>query len=128
MRCIVTLIIVLVFPCFALGASVTLNWDPPIFSCDGSTLNDLAGYVILWGSNSGGPYPYLHNVDDPTAASVTVNIGSVENITMYFASVSVDSSGNRSDDVGGCGLSNEVAISFGPVLPSPPVGLSATVQ
>jgi hypothetical protein len=126
--CIITLILILVFPCFALGASVTLNWTPPTFSCDGSTLDDLAGYIVLWGTNSRGPYTNLHNVDDPAATSATVNIGPVENVTMYFTSVSVDSSGNRSDDVGGCGPSNEVAISFGPVPPSPPVGLSATVQ
>jgi hypothetical protein len=128
MRSTIVLVLLLIFPGTALGASVTLTWNPPIFSCDGSTLNDLAGYVVLWGPNSGGPYPNLHNVDDPAATSATVNIGSVENVTMYFVSVSVDSSGNRSDDVGGCGPSNEAAISFGAVLPSPPVGLSAIVQ
>lgn len=125
---VITLILILVFPCLALGASVTLSWTPPMFSCDGSILDDLAGYIVMWGPNSGGPYPNLHNVDDPAATSATVNIGSVENVTMYFVSVSVDSSGNRSDDVGGCGPSNEVQVSFGAVPPSPPIGLSVSVQ
>jgi hypothetical protein len=120
----IALILILLFPCFASGASVSLNWSPPAFSCDGSTLDDLAGYVILWGTNPGGPYLNQHNVDDPMATSAVVNVGSVENVTLYFVSVSVDSSGNRSDDGGGCGPSNEAAISFGAVSPSPPSGLS----
>jgi hypothetical protein len=120
----IALILILLFPCVALGASVSLNWNPPVFSCDGSSLDDLAGYVIMWGLNPGGPYPNLHNVDDPTATSDVVNVGSVENVTLYFVSVSVDSSGNRSDDSGGCGPSNEVSISFGALPPSPPSSLS----
>lgn len=120
----IALVLILFLPCLALGASVTLTWQPPAFSCDGSTLSDLAGYVIMWGPNSGGPYPNLHNVDDPAATSATVNVGSQENTTLYFVSVSVDTSGNRSDDAGGCGPSNETAISFGPVPPSPPTGLT----
>jgi len=124
-RCSIALILILVFPCMAFGASVSLSWSPPVFSCDGSTLNDLAGYVILWGPTSGGPYPNMHNVDDPAATSATVNVGSQENTTLYFVSVSVDSSGNRSDDAGGCGTSNETSVSFGSVSPSPPSGLSA---
>ena len=122
----IALILVLLFPCFALGASVTLSWNPPVFSCDGSTLGDLAGYVVLWGTNSGGPYVNQHNVDDAFATSANVNVGSVENVTLFFTSVSVDSSGNRSDDSGGCGPSNEVAVSFGAVPPAPPTGLSGS--
>ena len=124
----VALIVVLLFPCFAMGATVNLSWNPPVFSCDGSTLNDLAGYVVLWGTTPGGPYLNQHNVDDALATSASVNVGSVENITLYFTSVSVDSSGNRSDDNGGCGPSNEVAISFGAVPPSPPTGFTGSVQ
>ena len=127
-KTLAAVLIILIFPCMATAASVTLNWNPPVFSCDGSTLDDLAGYIIMWGSNPGGPYPNLHNVDDPNATSATVNVGSVENITLYFVSVSVDSSGNRSDDVGGCGPSNETSVSFGAVPPSPPSSLTAAAQ
>ena len=126
-RCTSILILVLLFPGIAMGASVTLSWTPPDFSCDGSALTDLGGYVILWGSSPGGPYTNQHHVDDPMAASATVNVGPVENVTLYFVSVSVDTSGNRSDDAGGCGPSNEVAISFGAVSPSPPTGLEGAV-
>ncbi|UCG39080.1 MAG: hypothetical protein JSV00_02250 [bacterium] len=125
MRYAVVLILNFLLPAPAMGASVTFNWSPPSTSCDGSALSDLFGYAILWGTNSGGPYLNQHNVDDPGATSVTINVGSVENQTLYFVAVSVDSSGNRSDDVGGCGTSNEVAQYFGPVPPSPPRGLVA---
>jgi hypothetical protein len=29
-------------------ASVPLSWTAPQFNCDGSTLDDLAGYIVLW--------------------------------------------------------------------------------
>lgn len=128
MRGSIALILILFFPSFALGASVSLSWNPPAFSCDGSTLDDLAGYVVMWGLNSGGPYPNLHNVDDPLATSATINVGSVENVTLHFVAVSVDSSGNRSDDVGGCGPSNETILYFGAVSPSPPTGLAGAIN
>jgi len=127
-RLLMVLILILLFPCFAMGASVTLHWNAPVFSCDGSSLDDLAGYVILWGTRPGGPYPNQHHVDDPNATSTSVNLGSIESQTLYFVSVSVDSSGNRSDDLGGCGTSNETSVSFSAVAPSPPTGLSGTVQ
>jgi hypothetical protein len=124
----ILLIFVLLFPCLAFGASVSLNWERPVFSCDGSTLDDLAGYIIMWGTRPGGPYPNMHNVDNPAATSATVNVGSQENTTLYFVSVSVDTSGNRSDDLGGCGTSNEVSVTLESVAPSPPTGLSVMIQ
>ena len=128
MRYLAVFLLVLVFPCYALGASVTFNWSPPATNCDGSSLNDLHGYALLWGSTPGGPYLNQHNVDDPTATSVTINVGAVENSTLYFVAVSVDDSGNRSDDLGGCGVSNEISVSFGAVPPSPPSGLVGRVN
>jgi len=124
----IAIILVLFLPCLAFGASVTLTWERPVFSCDGSTLDDLAGFIIMWGTRSGGPYPNMHNVDNPSATSATVNVGSQENTTLYFVSVSVDTSGNRSDDAGGCGTSNEVSVTLESVAPSPPTGLSVMIQ
>ncbi len=128
MRYFLIMVLVLVFPSLAFSSSVTLNWNVPTTSCDGSPVDDLAGYVVLWGMTPGGPYLNQHNVDDPQATSVSVNVGSVENVTLYFVTVSVDNSGNRSNDNGGCGPSNEVAISFGAVPPSPPTGLTGVAQ
>ena len=77
------------------AASVSLTWTAPQFSCDGSVLDDLAGYVMVWGTSPGGPYPNQHNVDDPLATSVVIDVGPVENVTLYFRGASVDTSGNR---------------------------------
>ena len=127
MRFITALFMVLFLPCYAFASSVTFNWMAPTSNCDCSALADLHGYAILWGTSSGGPYLNQHSVDNPAATSVTINVGAVENTTLYFVAISVDSSGNRSDDFGGCGFSNEVAIPFGPVSPSPPSGLVGRV-
>ncbi len=126
MRSTIVLVLLLIFPGTALAATVTFNWVAPAFNCDGSDLNDLSGYAIMWGAASGGPYLNQHNVDDSLATSVTVNVGTVENTTLYFVAISVDSAGNRSDDLGACGASNEVSISFGPVAPAPPMSLTAS--
>ena len=106
-----------------MAADVWLSWTPPLISCDGSGLTDLFGYVVTWGPNAGGPYPNAHNVDDPNATGTTIDVGSVENVTLYFVAESVDTSGNRSTDIGGCGWSNEVAIPLGATPPSPPTGV-----
>lgn len=124
----VVLILFLLFPLTAHSASVTLTWNPPSVSCDGSTLNDLFGYVVKWGISPGGPYPNEVDVDDATATSASVNVGDQENVTLYFVVVSRDTSGNRSDDSTGCGTSNEVQIPFGPVPPSPPSGAAGSVD
>lgn len=111
----------------AQAKQVWLSWTPPLLSCDGSGLTDLAGYVVTWGQNPGGPYPNTHNVDDPSATGTTIDVGSVENTTLYFVSESVDTSGNRSADVGGCGWSNQVEIPFGATPPAPPMGVAGGV-
>ena len=81
----------------------------------------------MWGFTSGGPYPNQHDVDDPLATSAIVDVGSLENTTVYLVAVSVDTSGNRSDDSGGCGYSNEVVIPFLRTFPAPPTGAAGAV-
>ena len=105
------------------GSQVTLSWISPEFNCDGSDLDDLSGYVVMWGDTSGGPYTGQHSVDDPNATSAVVDITGIENTTIYFVAVSVDTSGNRSDDVGGCGYSNEYSHPFPRTYPEPPSGV-----
>ena len=126
----ITILLALVLALIAspvMAADVWLSWTPPLLSCDGSGLTDLFGYVVTWGQNPGGPYPNEHSVDDPNATGTTINVGTVENTTLYFVAVSVDTSGNRSDDAGGCGWSNEVLIPFGATPPSPPAGVAGEV-
>jgi hypothetical protein len=72
--------------------STTLSWQPPTKNTDGSTLTDLAGYKIYWGTTQGN-YPNV----------VTINIGIssyvVDNLvagTYFFVMTSLSSSGEES--------------------------------
>ena len=119
---------ILFLPSVGMSASVRLTWDAPTSKCDLTPLTDLAGYVVMWGQNSGGPYTNWHDVDDALATSEMVDLGDVSNMTLYFAVASVSTSGDRSDDPGGCGVSNEVTVTFPKILPLPPTGVVVVVQ
>jgi hypothetical protein len=103
-------------------ASVPLSWTAPQFNCDGSTLDDLSGYVIKWW-NQDTPGTAIE-VDVGLVTSTVINlIGDVEGKSFVFVAVSKDSNGNRSDDPGGCGASNEKVVPFGITYPAPPTTL-----
>ena len=55
----------------ATGA-LTLSWTPPMENTDGSQLDDLAGYRIRWGTQSG-LLPNTMDVDSPGISSFTVD-------------------------------------------------------
>lgn len=78
--------------------SLTLSWTPPSRDADGSPLQDLAGYRIHWGTQTGN-YPNALQVNEPGIASFLI-----ENLAPgnYFCAVSAfDAAGNESE------LSNE---------------------
>jgi hypothetical protein len=110
----------------AMAQSVQLNWGAVVQNCDLSVANDIAGYVILWGTNLGGPYPNEHIVSTPSI-STTIDVGSQEGSSVYFVAVAYDINSNRSDDPGGCGTSPELVVNFPMVLPSPPSLLTGVV-
>jgi hypothetical protein len=73
--------------------SVTLSWTAPTQNEDGTTLTDLAGYTIYWGTTSGS-YPNSVTVDN---ASVTTYV--VENLapgTYEFVATAFNTSGVES--------------------------------
>jgi hypothetical protein len=74
-----------------IGSGVaSLQWEIPPSKVDGSPLDDLAGYRILYGRNSGD----LDNsvlVDDP--AMTSYEFSTLSSGTWYFAVVAVSSSG-----------------------------------
>lgn len=73
--------------------SATVRWTPPTANSDGTSLTDLAGYQIRFGSNTGA-VGYVINVDNPS-----VNAYVVENLpsgSWYFAVVAVNASGATS--------------------------------
>ena len=112
---------------FADVQTVGVSWTRPDFNCDGSTLSDLSGYKVLWGMTQGGPYLNEHDIDGGDILSTTIDITAPENSTVYMVSVAVDIYGNRTDDAGGCGYSNEVAVPFPHSIPMAPTGLGVVV-
>ena len=73
--------------------SVTLSWTPPTKNDDGTTLTDLAGYKIYWGTGSGS-YPNSIKIDNPGISTYVVeNLapGTYEFVATSFNSEDVES-------------------------------------
>ena len=78
--------------------SVTLNWTPPIENTDGSTLVDLAGYNIYWGSTPGN-YPNSANIDNGSISTYVVDNlapGTYEFVATSYNGAGVESSYSNS--------------------------------
>jgi fibronectin type 3 domain-containing protein len=78
---------------------VNLIWDAPITNEDGSTLNDLAGYNVYYGTASEN---YSQSIDAGNTTTYTV-ANLADGLTYYFAVTAYDISGNESE------YSNEVS-------------------
>lgn len=75
-------------------SSITLSWQPPTVNEDGSTLSDLAGYKIYYGTESGN-YSQAIQVNNPGLASYVV-----ENLvpdTYYIVATSFNRDGVESE-------------------------------
>lgn len=68
------------------------SWNVPTTKADGSTLSNLAGYRLYWGTTSG-KYTQTVQINNPQARS---HVLALNPDTYYFAFVSVDSSGAES--------------------------------
>ena len=79
-----------------------LSWVPPTENIDGTPLNDLSGYSVLWGTESRN-YSNSLDISDPaqTSVDIGVNIG-----TYFFAMKAIDSAGVESS------ISNELRKTF----------------
>ena len=75
------------------SGSVTLDWIAPTQNEDGSTLTDLAGYVIYYGIRPG-IYEQSVPVDNPSVTTYVVE-GLTAN-TYYFVVTAIDSQGDES--------------------------------
>jgi hypothetical protein len=64
--------------------SVTLSWSPPTRNSDGSSLTNLAGYTLHYGTSSQ-DYTGSIEITDATKTSYTVSDGSFPPGTYYFA-------------------------------------------
>lgn len=77
-----------------------LSWETPTTNADGTTLDDLAGFKIYFGTSSGN-YTEMIEIRDPKKTDYTL-----ENLalgTYYFVAIAYDTEGNESD------FSNEVS-------------------
>jgi hypothetical protein len=75
------------------SGSATLSWQPPTTNTDGSSLTNLAGYKVYWGTTAGN-YPNSVAVNNP---GITTYV--VENLTpntYYFAVKAFNSVGVES--------------------------------
>jgi hypothetical protein len=75
------------------GAAI-LSWQPPTQRADGTTLTDLAGYRIYYGTTRGGSYPQRIELANPGLTTYVVeNLGAG---TWYFVTTAYDAAGNES--------------------------------
>lgn len=91
------------------AGTAMLSWNPPTQNMDGSTLNDLAGYKIYWGTSSGA---YTNSIDvsrcvgcpAPNGTEIEFECvsGFSPDTVYFFAATAYDTSGNESP------FSNEV--------------------
>lgn len=81
--------------------SLMLSWTPPTTNEDGSPLEDLAGYRLYYGNESGN-YSYVADVGNYT----TVEIDELSSSTWYVTVTAYDYFGNES------GYSNEISYTF----------------
>ena len=85
----------------ATGNSLMLSWSAPTTNEDGSTLNDLAGYKLYYGTQPG-QYSQVITVGNYTSAE----IGDLGFGTYYLTVTAYDIYGNES------GFSNEIDHTF----------------
>lgn len=74
------------------AASAVLSWDSSTTSADGSQLNDLAGYKVYYGTESGN---YSGSIDVGNVVTYQVNNLS-PGATYYFVATAYDTTGNES--------------------------------
>jgi hypothetical protein len=73
--------------------SVTLSWRAPTKNTDGSTLTNLAGYRVYYGTTAGS---YTHNVQIPNKSLTSVTIEDLTQARWYFAVRAYTTSGAES--------------------------------
>lgn len=71
--------------------SINLTWVAPTTNSDGSTLTDLAGFLVKYGTTSG-HYTSSLDVGNVTSSALSVPAGT----TYYIAVVAYDTYGNQS--------------------------------
>jgi hypothetical protein len=74
------------------AGTITMAWSPPTVNTDGSSVTDLAGYVIYYGSTSG---TYDHSIDVGNVTTYTLT-GLTPGQIYYVAATSYNTSDKQS--------------------------------
>lgn len=74
-------------------SSVTLSWTPPTQNTDGSTLTNLAGYKVYWGTTQGS-YPNSVTLNNPGLTSYVIT--QLTPATWYFTMTALNAQGIES--------------------------------
>jgi hypothetical protein len=115
------LALIALFPLFAYAGDATLSWAPPTQSVDGSTLTNLAGYRIYYGTSDA---ILDRNIQLANAGLTTYKISGLSSATWYFAMTAYTSVGDASDF--SPVLSKAVTDVTTPPPPPPPPALVTT--
>jgi len=106
------------------GGSATINWTAPTRNTDGSSLTNLAGFKVAYGTSSSS-LNNVQSVSDPRATSAT--IAALAQGTWYFAVRAVNSTGAESDNspvaqksIAGATAAKTVNITINPGTTPPP--------
>jgi len=73
--------------------SATLSWQPPTRNEDGTTLTNLAGYKVYWGTTPG---TYTNSTTLTNPGLTTYVVGNLVRGTHYFTMTAVNTSGMES--------------------------------
>jgi hypothetical protein len=94
-KTLVMLLLLVILPGLSWAATATLSWTPPTQNSDGSTLTDLAGYRIHYGTTSG-TYTLATDTGLVTESVVTLSDAEAAGVTWYFAVGALNSQGRES--------------------------------
>lgn len=94
-----------------LAGSAALSWTAPTTNSDGTSLTDLAGFKVYYGTTSGN-YSTVINVGNVTSYTVT---GLTDGVTYYFTGTAYNTSGVESD------FTTEISKTIQAVDVTPPV-------
>ena len=112
------------------GGSATISWTAPSQNTDGSSLTDLSGYKVAYGTSSGS-LTNVQAVNDAKATSAT--IAALASGTWYFAVRAVNSTGVESANspvaqkaITSATAAKTVNITINPSTPPPTTTLKTT--
>jgi hypothetical protein len=89
---LILILFVIIIGCGSNSGNATLTWSEPSTNQDGTTLTDLGGYNVYYGTSSGS---YTDSVDVGNASGVVINALAIGR--WCFAVTAYDNAGNESN-------------------------------